>query len=204
MGAHKVGLELSGASRQGAPRSLSAVKRCGLCECRMAPEDPRNDFIKMICGDCKDHPEAESMGQTSKPSGAGGLSPAFTAADKGLIGKLHRHLPAAQLLSILNERLEADRGTSTTPHTIEQLHSHLRELPDATAGANDWAGLRKTLAKARSEGTLSKINRSTLNDFAVVFSLSPAQVVRMKDVILDAGDSEDSETTPQRKEKKHG
>lgn len=111
----------------------------------------------------------------------------FTAADRALIRRVHGYMPAAQLLEVLNERLHADLGPDEAPYTMEQLHAEIGELAgDAPEGGHDWASLRKLLAKARRDGVLDGITRQLIDDFAVVFSLSAAQVLRLQDVLLRA------------------
>ena len=38
--------------------------------------------------------------------------------------------------------------------------------------------------RARRNGTLAQITEPLINDFAVVFSLSPRQLMRLKDILL--------------------
>ena len=111
----------------------------------------------------------------------------FTAADKSLIAKVHGYMPAQQLLELLNERLAADRGPEEPQYTMEQLRAEIgaASAPDA-AGEHDWASLRALLAAARRRGVLKTITRQVIEDFAVVYSLSPAQVLRLQDVLLQA------------------
>ena len=54
------------------------------------------------------------------------------------------------------------------------------------AGGNDWGSLRKLLAKARRDGVLEGIAEQTLNDFAVVYSISQKQLLVIKDTVLQA------------------
>lgn len=113
---------------------------------------------------------------------------AFTPAEKALIGKVHGYMPAPQLLSILNERLAGDLGAAVAPHSIEQLHAEIAALADAAppAGGQDWSSLRKLVARAKRDGVLEAITAQRIDDFAVVFSLSAGQVLRLQDVLLDA------------------
>lgn len=108
----------------------------------------------------------------------------FTAADRALIRNVHAYMPGDTLLAALNERLLADRGGAAVPYTMEQLHDEIRDTPSTPKGGHDWATLRKLLASARKNGVLTGITRQVIDDFAVVYSLSSAQVVRLKDVIL--------------------
>lgn len=112
----------------------------------------------------------------------------FTAADKALIRKVHGYMSAQQLLDLLNERLVADLGDEETRYTIEQLYTEIGEVDTTPAGGHDWQSLRKLLAKAKREGVLDTITRQVIDDFAVVFSLSSGQVLRLQDVLLRAKD----------------
>jgi len=158
-----------------AARPLSAVERCRLCRCRLAPDDPRDGVNDHLCAECRKHPGAKRPPAPPRP---------FNAAEKSLIAKVHGFMPAQQLLALLNDRLLADLGPEAAPHTIEQLHEELRRA--APAGAGDWPTLRKLLGQARRDGVLERISAQTIDDFAVVFSLTPAQVLRLKDVVLTA------------------
>lgn len=125
-----------------------------------------------------------------------GQARSATAAQSSAVAQLHRgrkiphpqvhdYLPPLQLLGILNDRLRSDLGPDAQPYTVEQLHAEIATLPGAKAGANQgWAGLRKLLAQAKRAGTLEQIDEQVINDFAVVFSLSPKELMRMKDVLL--------------------
>ncbi len=111
---------------------------------------------------------------------------AFTPADKALIRKVHGYMPAQQLLEVLNDRLAADLGPDEEPYTMEQLYAEIGEVDQAPAGGHDWSSLRKLLAKAKREGVLDAVSRQLIDDFAVVFSLTSAQVLRLQDVLLRA------------------
>lgn len=115
----------------------------------------------------------------------------FTPADKSMIKRLHGFMPAQQLLELLNERLEADRGPEEVKHTMEQLFAEIGEAADEVpADGHDWSSLRKLLAKARRAGTLAAVTSQLIDDFAVVYSLSPAQVLHLQDVLLRAREGE--------------
>lgn len=117
---------------------------------------------------------------------------AFTPAEKALIRKVHGYMPAQQLLELLNERLAADLGPDEPEYAMEQLYDEIGEAGEAApAGGHDWSSLRKLVAKARRDGVLEKITRDVIDDFAVVFSLSPAQVLRLHDVLLRAKEGDD-------------
>lgn len=111
----------------------------------------------------------------------------FTAAEKGLIKKVHGFMTAQQLLDILNERLVCDLGPDAVPYSMEQLFA---ETGDTTGGApasgHDWPSLRKLIARAERNGVLDAIDEQVINDFAVVFSLNQKQVLVLKDIILQA------------------
>lgn len=113
----------------------------------------------------------------------------FTPADKSLIKKLHGYMPAQQLLELLNERLAADMGEDETPHTMDQLFAEIGEVDATPADGNDWSSLRKLIAKARRDRVMDLVNRQVIDDFAVVFSLTPAQVLRLQDVLLRREDA---------------
>lgn len=109
----------------------------------------------------------------------------FTPAEKSLINKVHGFMPAQQLLDILNERLACDLGAEEPPHTMEQLYAEIGEAADSMPdGGHDWSSLRKLIAKARRAGVLNSITRQVIDDFAVVFSLTPGQVLRLQDVLM--------------------
>jgi hypothetical protein len=111
----------------------------------------------------------------------------FTDAERSLIRKIHGYLPPLQLLGILNDRLRSDLGPEAQPYTIEQLHTEIAAMPGARTGRNNgWAGLRKLLTQARRDGVLDRIDEQVINDFAIVFSLSPKQLMRLKDILLQA------------------
>lgn len=116
----------------------------------------------------------------------------FTPAEKALIRKVNGYMPAQQLLEILNERLASDLGPDEPQHTMEQLYAEIGEADAMPAGGHDWSSLRKLLAKARREGVLQAVTRQVIDDFAVVFSLSSAQVLRLQDVLLRAAEGDDA------------
>lgn len=169
----------------GAPATLELVARCRLCDARL--DQARGDLLDVkVCHECKDRPEARRLGL---PPSAGNLRlpvPArdLTAADKSLIQKMQGFVPAAQLLAILNERLASDLGPDAAPYTMDQLRAELLDQMDP-AGATDWAGLRQLLAQARRSGVLAAVTAQVIDDFAIVFSLTAAQVLQLKDVLLD-------------------
>jgi hypothetical protein len=150
---------------------------CLLCGCNI-DADSEADFQLNACGSCKSRPEAKRLHHPQPPR-------AFTDAEKALIRKIHGYVPAGQLLSILNDRLKADLGLEATPYTADQLHTEIASVsPPAVNAGTSWAALRKLLAKAERNGTLKLISERVIQDFAVVFSLSPKNVMRLKDVLL--------------------
>lgn len=163
--------------------TLPAVGRCRLCTCRLAPSD---NHQTLVCTECSQRPEARRLGAPTAAAANKPPARQFTAAEKSLIRKLHGYMPAKQLLDLLNERLLADLGPDATRYSGEQLDAELRGLPAAAGTKNDWASLRQLLARARSAGVLGGVGMQTVDDFAVVFSLTPAQVLHVKDVILGA------------------
>ena len=154
----------------------NAGQRCRLCG--RINSDPEADRTIPACGSCKARPDAR---EARKPQAARG----FTEADRSLIRKIHGYMPRMQLLGILNDRLRSDLGPDAQPYSIEQLHGEIAALPGSKAGGDHgWAGLRKLLAQAKRAGTLDQINEQVINDFAVVFSLSPKHLMRLKDILL--------------------
>lgn len=147
--------------------------RCTVCDCRLTTQEA--DQGTGICEECKLHPDAY------KPA----LPRAFTTADKSLIRQVHSFMPAEQLLGVLNQRLVADLGDKAVPYTIDQLRAELN-LQRPAAGGGDWASLRRVLGQARRSGLLDRVTPEVMADFAVVFSLTPAQELRLKDAIAGA------------------
>jgi hypothetical protein len=94
-------------------------------------------------------------------------------------------MPAIDLLRTLNVRLIADLGADAPRYTLEQLHEEIGRIPTATS-ADDWSGLRRILADARTRGVLAQITPRVISDFAVVYQCSPAQLMRLRDVIANA------------------
>jgi hypothetical protein len=116
----------------------------------------------------------------------------FTPAEKALIRKVHGYMPAQQLLDLLNERLVCDLGPDAIAHSMEQLHAEIGSAADVMPlSGHDWQSLRKLVASAKRSGVLDKITRQVIDDFAVVFSLSPAQVLRLHDVLLQAREGDE-------------
>ena len=130
----------------------------------------------------KDEP-AKTLAHNRTPAAAG-TPREFTASDRALIRKLHGYMSAAQLLGILNERLTADLGEATAAYTLDQLRSEIAALSRQEPTGADWASLRRLLAVARRDGVLGQIDEQVIDDFAVVFSLNPKQVLALKDILL--------------------
>lgn len=175
------------------PDVIPIAERCVLCGCRLTSA---YHIERGLCGSCSDRPEAKRLPRdangrptpVARPQfGKLGIptARAFTVADQALIRNTHGYLPAAQLLRILNERLQADLGAAAPLYTLEQLHAALKACAPPTAPDN-WTGLRQVLAAARASGVLDVITMQTVEDFAVVWQLSPGQLVHLKDVIAHA------------------
>ena len=159
-----------------APNRPSA-QRCSLCGCNLNT-DPDADRTIPACGSCKARPGPQ---EPLKPQ----AERAFTEAERSLIRKIHGYMPRLQLLGILNDRLRSDLGPDVRPYGIEQLHAEIAGLPGAKPGGDiGWAGLRKLLAQAKRAGILDQISVQVIKDFAVVFSLSPKHLMRLKDILL--------------------
>ena len=56
----------------------------------------------------------------------------------------------------------------------------------AAVAGGDWGGLRKLLGQARHSGLLASITLQMVDDFSIVFRLSPAQHMRLRDVVKNA------------------
>ena len=152
-------------------------ERCFLCGCSLAADADADRRIN-ACGSCKTRPEAR---RPRDPQSAR----AFTDAEKALIRKIHGYVPPQQLLDILNDRSRSNFGPDALPHTAEKLHAEIAAARGSdTARQHGWAGLRKLLAQAERAGTLAQVNEQVITDFAVVFSLSPKQLMQLKDILL--------------------
>lgn len=184
-------------SVQAAMPAAAVQARCSLCRCALDP-DENDDLERLLCSSCKERPEARRLGLGLAPLAprrphvqqAAGAARAFTPAELSLISKVHAFMPAAQLLDLLNERLVCDLGPDAARYTLDHLQAHIARISPAgsaahAGGAQDWASLRKLLAKARRSGLLERVNEQVINDFAVVFSLNPKQVMVLKDTLLD-------------------
>lgn len=164
--------------------------KCRLCTVRLSHDNPNDDFTRAICGDCRHHPAARRLGPVpAAPRSNNAPARDFTAGEKALIRKVHGYMAPAQLLALLNERLQADLGDCAALYTIDQLHAEIQGLPSAV-NAGDWSDLRKYLAKARHDGLLDRMTPQLIDDFAVVFALSSAQQLRLKDIVLNARETQ--------------
>ena len=176
-------------------RSATGAARCRQCDARL--DSSRGDFInRRICAECRKHPTyRESLaamklatGQIERPPQGlrgGQYARAFTVAERSLVRKVHGFMPAQQLLDLLNERLYADLGQHAIAYTMDQLQAELACQLAATP-TSDWAGTRKVLANARHSGLLDLITTEIMEDFAVVFQLTPQQSTRLKDILASA------------------
>ncbi len=176
------------------PHMLDQCK-CRLCGCLLDAGE-EDDLTRELCSSCKGRPEARRIvvdigkGRGSQPPKIASARE-ITPAEKALIRKLHGFMPAQQLLDILNERLFCDLGPDASPYTMDQLYAEIGDDAMGAAGAGqDWASLRKLLAKARKAGVLAQINEQVINDFAVVYSLNAKQVLGLKDILLHGEEAE--------------
>lgn len=179
-----------------APVDASAPKvytRCRFCTCALGLDD---DSRTGVCLDCATRPDVKRAIAKGASSQASSAAPApatpppaqkrpFSVAEKSLIKNMHHILPPADLLRILNDRLVADVGAGVPLWTLEQLHAETSTLQQAERAA-DWTGLREILRVARSCGVLEQITPQVIDDFAVCFQLSSAQVINVRDVIRGA------------------
>ena len=167
-----------------------ATSKCRLCKSRLDP-DENDDLQRQVCYSCSLQPEGRRILAFPKTAASSKHDAArdFTPADKGLIAKLSGFMPTEQLLTVLNERLLADLGPDASPYTMQQIFEEIEKVGTPTPkDGHDWASLRKLLATARRNGVLDRIDEQRIDDFAVVFSLTPAQVLRLKDVLLSTED----------------
>lgn len=178
--------------------ATAEVIKCRLCTVTLS-EDEDDDFEEEVCGSCQLRPEARRLGLKKElpqvrrqtigmPKQT--AARAFTVAEKSMIAKVHGYMPAQQLLDLLNERLVADLGPDATRYSMDQLYAEIGSNQVTPAGGHDYGSLRKLLAKAKREGVLAAINEQVINDFAVVFSLNPKQVVTLKDIVLQSDEDE--------------
>lgn len=168
--------------------AASAPAKCRICGCKLQLAEG-DDGERRVCASCSKRPEAGRLGApcdetAGKPAIQKGARE-FTPAELALIRRMHAVMPLPQLLAILNERLMADLGPDAAPYTHSQLKAAVAgwSVP-GTLGSQDWAATRKFLANACAQGILDRIDEGAINAFAVVFQLSPKQVLLLKDVVL--------------------
>jgi len=174
-------------------QAAQAAIRCRLCTCLLGAEVDDDEDLA-LCGSCRRRPEARRLGLppaslTPAPSRPVAAIPRpardFTEAERALIRKIHGVMPAQQLLDLLNERLACDLGPDATPYSMEQLHAAIGGLATpAPAGGHGWASQRTLIALARRGGLLDAVTEQLIDDFAVVFSLNPKQVLVLRDTLL--------------------
>ena len=169
-----------------------APRQAALPQCRFCGHgingDPNAELATLTCGPCRERQNrlTPQKAQASPPRAAR----TFTSGDRSLISKIHGYMPPMQLLGILNDRLRSDLGANVQPYGMGQLDAEIAALRASKTGGDGsrnetgWAGMRKLLAQARHEGTLDRINEQVVGDFAVVFSLSPKQLIQLKEILL--------------------
>lgn len=162
-----------------AQSSAPVYARCRPCGVLLGPNEDRTHGV---CADCVKRPEGKRI-LAGQPKVA--PARAFSIAEKSLIKNMHHILPPADLLRILNDRLQADVGAGVPLWTLEQLHEETSTLQQSER-ASDWAGLREILRMARQCGVLARVTPQMIDDFAVAFQLSSAQVMNLRDVIRGA------------------
>lgn len=167
--------------------------KCRLCECLL--DGARGDFISTrLCRECSHRPEARQFPKAGRPGLAmtqPGTRPnprSFSDADKALMRSLHGFMPHALLLQTLNNRRVADdpRAVPITPAELDAEIRAINATAQRSGGGSDWAMLRRALNAAREAGLLQRITPNIIQDFAVVFQLSPQQLAHLKDIVADA------------------
>lgn len=157
------------------PSTAATSNRCRLCSVRLKQTD---HLASCICLDCGRHPEGRTILTQKALEKANGLTP----AERSMVRSVSGVMAPRQLLVVLNERRSAD---GAAPLSLEQLREATAGLvPDGASPAGDWGSLRRMLASARRDGTLGQVDEQMIDDFAVIFSLSPAQWTHLKDVLL--------------------
>jgi hypothetical protein len=186
-----------------APLALQEAQpcRCRLCTVVLGAE-PEDDIELLLCASCKDRPEARRLNlglvasaprrpHVAAEQAKTGPAPArdFTDAERSLIKRMGAVLPREQLLELLNERLTLDLGPDAPRYTIEMLERQVGAGAGAAASqAQTWSTLRKLIAQARQSGALRRVNEQLIHDFAVVYSISPKQLITLREILL--GDDE--------------
>lgn len=160
-------------------------RKCSMCGCRLNPALGDNTTLSR-CRACaqRSHHVVSKRPKEPDPSvrAAAGRTE-FGAADKALIRSVHGYMSPERLLEVLNARRLANEEAAT-PFTAAQLQEEIRTLVYAgQSGPGNWAGMRKALASARTSGLLDTITPQVIEDFAVVFSLSPVQAAKLIDIV---------------------
>lgn len=166
-----------------ATSAVVSIAKC-ICGCRLTPEEAKRQ--PPVCDSCTGRPEAKRLGQRPPENIRAGARD-FTPAERAMIARMAPILPEKSLLELLNERLVSDLGPDAAPYTLEQLRAAAPAKP-ASAQASDWVELRRLLARARRTGLLDQITPQMIEDFAVVYSLTAGQLMRIKDAIQSEGD----------------
>lgn len=161
---------------------VNPIPKCRFCEVVLDADDNRE---ARLCVLCVKRPEARPFLAAAKQARPVRQPRAFTPAERSLIGRLHAHLPADELLRILNERLGAD-DPDAVPFTSAQLQAEVAPLHEAAAGPGAWGGLRRVIQQARETGVLGLVTADAIADFAVLYQLTSAQRMRLTDVLTHA------------------
>jgi hypothetical protein len=171
------------------PVPVSGPSRCRLCGCKLAAFDHVDDAL---CRDCATRPEAKRPAvaisgarRAMVPGAATVARQPCTPAERALIRSLHGRLSSADLLTVLNGRRRGDEPPVPAV-TLAQLHAETQSLAGDRGGPEDWASLRRLLAAAQRAGTLGALTPTVVEDFVVIWQLSPGQATRLKDVIAHA------------------
>jgi hypothetical protein len=168
----------------GAPAAAETFLRCQLCTVLLNEKNGDNKQT----GRCRDH--LHTSAPTKKPAAPASTTgaaapPPFSAAEVSLIATIGVHLPATELLKLLNDRRVADRGPGVALVTLEHLQRQVQTLRSTSADGG-WSAQRRFLAKARASGVLQLLTPQVIDDFAIVFRLSAAQVTHLRDVVASA------------------
>lgn len=170
-------------------------------------DEPGDDLDLQLCASCKERPEARRLNlglvaaaprrphvAAEQAKGGAPAARAFTDAERALIKKMGAVLPREQLLDLLNERLALDLGPDAAPYTVEMLEAEVGLGAAHAAGsqAMSWATLRKVIAEARRRGVLARVNEQVIHDFAVVYSITPKQLITLREILLAESDEENA------------
>lgn len=188
----------------GKAQAAASQSKCRDCGVSNVGTDPSWDFENGICSDCTQRRvDRRRLARRTATEGAGDVSarlgalqrpptpqfPALTAAERSLISRLKTSLSVGRLLGVLNDRRAADGNDDYPLLTHAQLGAILASTNEAVPGARtggDWAALRKLLRSADRSGLLQRISPQLIEDFAIIYSLSPAQIIRLREIISDA------------------